>query len=729
MSLKVNNCRRHVVGLLALAAGLGMLNAPGASAETYSVKTTAELTAAVAKVNANTETNKIVLEGGSYTPLKSLVLTNTSGALTIEGPAGSPATKGRAATIVGSSVEPTFAQLFVVDGGVSVTLKNLEIGNAGGLGNAAIEVVPKGNLTIQSSSLEGNTGSGVLVGDEGTLTVRNSTVSDGSEFGILDDGTASFFNATVAFNTDGGIQNGGTLDLTNTIVAENTGSGGSDCVLTGTTTSDHSLDSDGSCHVGALSDANPLLQANLLNNGGTTPVHSLKPGSPAIGAGDETQCPATDQRGAKRANPCSIGADEYNSTPPTITVPSNITTPKTSGSGAVVSYTATATASEELVRTFSCTPASGSTFPIGTTQVTCTAVPGDENTATASFNVQVTTPKHTLTVTATGEGTVTSTPAGIDCGQSQTACSAEFEEVAVALTPTPAAGSSVVWSGACTGTGPCSFNPLSTSEAVTATFSSVPVNTGLEIISGTPYSGQTLSTTNGTWTGSPTSYTYQWEDCNSSGTSCTNITGATGTEYTLTGADVGHTIRVVIVAHNASGPSTPAESAATAVVTASENDEVHGEVPFEQKLTSNCHVELGKFYAGIAEKQTHEGECSVVATSTAAESRLTAEDKETSNYEGHLVHYDSSDANREFYLYEPLEVDAVDHETANVFPGPGTGYPFAPLTSRATLLNWSAPINLDPVTVTFRQYILEHERLNTGTYSKVITLTLSTTTP
>jgi hypothetical protein len=51
------------------------------------------------------------------------------------------------------------------------------------------------------------------------------------------------------------------------------------------------------------------------------------------------------------------------------------------------------------------------------------------------------------------------------------------------------------------------------------------------------------------------------------------------------------------------------------------------------------------------------------------------------------------------------------------------------LTSKVTLLNWASPINLDPVTVTFRQYILEHERLNTGTYSKVITLTLSTTTP
>jgi phosphodiesterase/alkaline phosphatase D-like protein len=364
-----------------------MLNAAGASAETYSVKTTAELTAAVAKANANTETNKIVLEGGSYTPVKSLVLKNTSGALTIEGPTGSPSIKGKAASIDGTSVEPTFAQLFVIEGGVSVTLRNLEIGGAGGLGTPAIEVTPKGSLTIESSTLEGNIGSGVLVDDEGALAVRNSTISEDSEFGVLNNGTASFFNATVAFNEDGGLQNAGTLNLTNTIVAEN--AGGGDCVGAATT-SDHSLDSDGSCGVGALSNKNPLLQQSLLNDGGTTPLHPLKPDSPAIGAGDEAQCPKTDQRGAKRADPCSIGADEYNSTPPTITVPAEIVAEAESEAGAAVSYSASAAGFENAIRTFGCVPESGSTFPIGTTVVKCTAVDGHENTATKSFNVKVT---------------------------------------------------------------------------------------------------------------------------------------------------------------------------------------------------------------------------------------------------------------------------------------------------------------------------------------------------
>ncbi len=54
-----------------------------------------------------------------------------------------------------------------------------------------------------------------------------------------------------------GLENKGTLNLTNTIVAENTGEG--DCVGAAST-SDHSLDSNGSCGVGALGKTNPLLR-------------------------------------------------------------------------------------------------------------------------------------------------------------------------------------------------------------------------------------------------------------------------------------------------------------------------------------------------------------------------------------------------------------------------------------------------------------------------------------
>src|SRR6202042_3371633 len=69
-------------------------------------------------------------------------------------------------------------------------------------------------------------------------------------------------------------------------------------------------------------------------------------------------------------------------------------------------------------------------------------------------------------------------------------------------------------------------------------------------ISGTAMDGQTLTTDNGAWLDGPTGYGYQWEDCNTSGASCSNIAGATGSSYTLTRNDVNDTVRVVVTASN-----------------------------------------------------------------------------------------------------------------------------------------------------------------------------------
>ena len=91
-------------------------------------------------------------------------------------------------------------------------------------------------------------------------------------------------------------------------------------------------------------------------------------------------------------------------------------------------------------------------------------------------------------------------------------------------------------------------------------------------IGGSVVEGQTLSVSTGTWSGSPTSYTYQWQDCNTSGESCADISGATGSTYKLVSSDVGHTLRVVVTATN-SGGSTPATSGASAVVAKSEAEE------------------------------------------------------------------------------------------------------------------------------------------------------------
>lgn len=107
-----------------------------------------------------------------------------------------------------------------------------------------------------------------------------------------------------------------------------------------------------------------------------------------------------------------------------------------------------------------------------------------------------------------------------------------------------------------------------TSAKTTTTTVRPPANTAAPTISGTAKDGQVLSASNGSWTNSPTSYTYQWQRCASDGGSCGPIAGANSQHYTVSSNDVGHQLRVQVTAHN-SGGSGSATSAATATVQAS----------------------------------------------------------------------------------------------------------------------------------------------------------------
>jgi hypothetical protein len=95
-----------------------------------------------------------------------------------------------------------------------------------------------------------------------------------------------------------------------------------------------------------------------------------------------------------------------------------------------------------------------------------------------------------------------------------------------------------------------------------------PVNATAPAISGTAKDGSTLTTSNGTWTGTqPISYGYQWQRCNSSGAACAVIAGATAATYTAGSADVGGTLRSVVTATNSAGNASQT-SASTAVIVA-----------------------------------------------------------------------------------------------------------------------------------------------------------------
>ena len=104
--------------------------------------------------------------------------------------------------------------------------------------------------------------------------------------------------------------------------------------------------------------------------------------------------------------------------------------------------------------------------------------------------------------------------------------------------------------------------------AVGQATATAPQNTSLPSISGAARDGSTLDAARGGWGNSPTSYTYQWQQCDSSGGGCTAIAaGGTGTRYTITTADVGHRLKVAVTATNSVGSGT-ATSRATDVVKA-----------------------------------------------------------------------------------------------------------------------------------------------------------------
>ena len=87
-----------------------------------------------------------------------------------------------------------------------------------------------------------------------------------------------------------------------------------------------------------------------------------------------------------------------------------------------------------------------------------------------------------------------------------------------------------------------------------------PVNTSAPAITGNTVEGETVKASTGAWTGSPTSFSYEWQDCDGSGASCVPIGEANGPTHVLGASDVGETLRVQVTATNAGG-STAALSA------------------------------------------------------------------------------------------------------------------------------------------------------------------------
>jgi hypothetical protein len=98
-----------------------------------------------------------------------------------------------------------------------------------------------------------------------------------------------------------------------------------------------------------------------------------------------------------------------------------------------------------------------------------------------------------------------------------------------------------------------------TSNSITGT-ATAPVNTVAPVISGTAVVGQTLSSTTGTWTGTPIpTYTYQWYR------GISQISGATSSTYTLVQADATFSVTCEVTATNIAGVANATSNALTII--------------------------------------------------------------------------------------------------------------------------------------------------------------------
>jgi hypothetical protein len=222
--------------------------------------------------------------------------------------------------------------LSMISGSVTITDSTLRQNSAwkgGAIRNAG------GTLNVNRSTVLGNqahVGGGLYV-DVGTVSVTNTTfaqneaVTQGPEVGdgggiYSAGGTTRVFNATLGENTATG-RGGGIftrrhadkqLSLTNTILDNVTGG---NCFVDGAAlfSIGHNLATDNTCKLSNVGDHQNVADLKLAayTDPGTAGDgrYPLLPGSPAIDAGTNAGCTATDQMGETRVGACDIGAVEY----------------------------------------------------------------------------------------------------------------------------------------------------------------------------------------------------------------------------------------------------------------------------------------------------------------------------------------------------------------------------------------------------------------------------------
>jgi hypothetical protein len=191
----------------------------------------------------------------------------------------------------------------------------------------------------------------------------------------------------------------------------------------------------------------------------------------------------------------------------------------------------------------------------------------------------------------------------------------------------------------------------------------------------------------------------------------------------LATAKFGETVQIPVYIEKATG--SPASGSVTLVATSESDpsksmavscsygggDTAGGTVPATLALELGAPASFGAFTPGLGKDYFATTSANVI--STAGDATLSVADPST-NHTGHLV-------NGAFSLPSPLQASATTDSTT---------YDNVGSSSNPTVLKtWGGPVSNDPVAISFKQTIASTDALRTGTYSKTLTFTLSTSNP